>query len=236
MRSITVIVPAYNEEGNLAATVQEIAPLLEKEFADHEILIFNDCSRDRTGAVADDLARRHPKIKVVHNPENRGLGYNYKKGVEMARMDYIIMIPGDNEITLDSFAAMFRALGQKDMVIPYTVNTEIRPWARRVLSRLYTVINNLLFGTRLRYFNGTVIHKRAVIQSVAIETDSFAYQTELLVKLIKAGHTYVETGMYLKERTYGKSSALKLKNVARVFKSIWGLFWLIHFGKKTQGQ
>ena len=161
-----------------------------------------------------------------------GLGYNYLAGVKMASKDYIIMVPGDNEITQDSFETMFNALGPKDIVIPYTVNTEIRPPGRRVLSRAYTMLMNFLFGLKVKYYNGTVIHKRPVIQSITIETHGFAYQAEALIKLIKAGRTYVETGMVLKERAGGQSKALRLKNLIRVLKGVVQLFFQIHLAKK----
>jgi glycosyltransferase involved in cell wall biosynthesis len=231
MSSITVVVPAFNEEGNLADTIREITPLLERQFQDYEILIVNDGSSDRTGPIADELAARNPRIRVVHNPKNMGLGYNYKKGVALAVKDYVIMIPGDNEITGDSFEGMFKLLGRKDIVIPHTTNMEIRPLGRRILSRAYTLGMNLLFGLNLRYYNGTVIHKRALIQSVPIETDGFAYQAEALIRLIKKGHTYLETGMTLKQRGAGRSKALRLSNIARVLKAIGRLFVQIRLGK-----
>lgn len=231
MPSLTAIVPALNEEGNLAETIHEIVPVLEKQFNDYEILIFDDGSSDQTGSIADALYSKNKKVKVIHNPKTMGLGYNYKKGVELAKMDYIIMIPGDNEITAGSFVEMFKKLGNKDIVIPYTVNIEIRPLGRQILSKAYTMINNLLFGLNVKYFNGPVIHRRAVIQSIGIQTDSFSYQTELLVKMIKGGYTFEETGMVLKERKSGRSKALRPKNVMRVFKSILNLFFDVHFKK-----
>jgi dolichol-phosphate mannosyltransferase len=224
-KSLTVIVPAYNEEGNLRGTIESIVPLLEREFGDYEILIFNDFSADQTGKIADELASGNKKIKVIHNPRNMGLGFNYKKGVEMASKDYVIMIPGDNEITNESFEIMFKNLGAKDIVIPHTVNTEIRPLGRQALSKGFTTLMNLISGLNIKYYNGTVIHKRSIIQSIGIETDSFAYQSEALIKLIKSGKTYIETPMYLKERGYGKSKALRLKNVVRVLKSMGKIFY-----------
>ncbi len=229
MRSITVIMPAFNEEGNIGATLDEIVPLIAENFEDFEVLVFNDCSADKTGAIADAWSAKDPRVKVVHNPVNKGLGYNYRKGVEMASKDYVIMIPGDNEITGDSFREMFGVLGQKDIVVPYTTNVYIRPLARQILSKTYTLIINFLFGLNVRYYNGTVIHKRSIIQPFRIQTDSFSYQTEALVKLIKSGKTYIETGMVLKPRGFGESKALRLKNVARVFKSIAKLFFDVHF-------
>lgn len=221
MPSITIIIPAFNEAGNLPGTVADIVPLAQKHFQDYEILIFNDCSSDETGAIADETARKNPKIKVIHNPRNMGLGYNYKTGVQMAAKDYVMMVPGDNEITGASYEGMFEALkAGKDIVIPYTANMEVRPRMRQIISRVYTFLINFLFGLRVAYFNGTVIHRRSVIQSLRIETDGFAYQAEALIKLIKAGRTFVEVPMYLKQRAYGETKAFNPRNIYRVFKTI----------------
>lgn len=232
--TLTVIVPALNEEENLSETMQAVEPLLEKWFNDYEILIFNDGSSDQTGSIADHLSSQNKKIRVIHNLQTMGLGYNYKRGVEMATKDYVVMIPGDNEISGESFEAMFKRLGAKEILIPYTINTETRPLVRRWLSKSYTTLINTLFGLKLRYFNGPVIHERSLIQSIVIHTDSFAYQSEALIKLIRLGHTYEEMGMFLKGRKGGKSKAFHLKNVFRVLKSIVQLFNEIHCRKKWQ--
>ena len=228
LSSITVIIPAYNEAGNLPGTVADIVPLVQKHFQDYEILIFDDHSSDETGPIADEAARKNPKIKVIHNPKNMGLGYNYKTGVKMASKDYVIMVPGDNEITGTSFEGMFKKLGPKDIIVPYTVNSEIRPLSRQIVSKAYTHLMNTLFGMNLKYYNGTVIHKRPVIQSIKIETDGFGYQAEALIRLIKSGKTYEHAEMVLKPRTHGKSKAFHPRNVVRVVKSIAQLFFQIH--------
>lgn len=226
MSSLSVVLPAYNEAGNLPGTIQEIVPLVSRNFDDYEILIFNDCSTDDTGKIADEAAKKNPKIKVIHNPQNMGLGYNYKTGVKMASKDYIIMVPGDNEITGDSYEGMFRALKQgKDIVIPYTANMERRPFLRQIISRTYTFLINTLFGLNVKYYNGTVVHKRSIIQSIEIETDGFAYQAEALIKLIGQGRTYAEVPMYLNDRVYGESKAFNPRNVWRVFKTILQLWF-----------
>ena len=229
--SIAIVIQAYNEAGNLPGTLTEIVPILENSFKDYEVLIVNDCSKDETGKIADAAAAKNTRIKVIHNAKNMGLGYNYKTGVKMASKDYVMMIPGDNAFTKPSYEAAFKAIDQgKDIVIPYTANLEIRPKSRQIISRTYTRMMNLLFGLHLTYFNGCVIHKRSVIQSVEIKTDGFSYQAEALIKLLRKGMTYVEVPMYLhpEERIYGKSHALGPRNVARVCKAILSLWCEVH--------
>lgn len=228
-RTISIIVPAYNEEGNLQGTVESVVEVISKKFSDYEILIFNDYSTDRTGRIADGLASGNPKIKAIHNEKNMGFGYNYTRGVELAKMQYIMMVPGDNEIIYESIGEICDAAGQADIVVPYTVNTWVRPLSRRLISKTFTILMNHISGLNLRYFNGPCIHKSSIIKSIPMTTWGYAYMASILARLIKSGHSYVEIGMYLKQRDYGGSKAFKLKNIYRVTKTLLELFLEFRF-------
>ncbi|MFH1692430.1 MAG: glycosyltransferase family 2 protein [Candidatus Omnitrophota bacterium] len=230
--SVSVIIPAFNEEKNITPVADSVLAALEGKFSEYEIIIFDDCSTDKTAEIIDQIAARNLHVKVVHNEVNKGFGYNYRKGVELARYDYVGMIPGDGEISASSIKNMYSLVGKADIIIPYTVNRQIRPLARRVISRAFTETLNILFGLRLKYYNGPVIHRRELIQSVGLTTDSFAFQAQALVKLLKAGHSFVETGMFLVERKYGKTNAFRWKNIVGVLKTVYALWWDIYFPKK----
>ncbi|MBI5586787.1 MAG: glycosyltransferase family 2 protein, partial [Deltaproteobacteria bacterium] len=107
--SISIIVPCLNEEGNLGATIECVKDALASSVAleGYEILIFNDCSTDGTGRVAEELKKSVDGVKVIHNPKNMGFGYNYTEGVRLATKDYIIMVPGDNEIPAEAIKRVF---------------------------------------------------------------------------------------------------------------------------------
>ena len=100
--SITVIVPALNEEGNIRDTVTSALSALSERFPRHEILIFDDGSTDRTGETADSLVAEYPGVRVIHNEKTRGLGYCYRTGARLASCEYVVMVPGDNEHPADS--------------------------------------------------------------------------------------------------------------------------------------
>ena len=222
--SISVIVPAYNEAGNLEGAVASIKAAAEEFFSDYEILVIDDHSSDGTGALADRLAAENPRVKVTHNEVNKGFGYNYRLGARLAKMDYVGLIPGDNEIVEESVRDIFSKVGEADMVLPYHTNSEERSWLRRGLSGGFTTIMNLLFWRSLRYYNGPVVHRRDLLQRVKMTTDGFAYQAEILVRLLKEGRTYLETGMRIRSRQHGHSSALRPKNVWSVFSTVAALF------------
>ncbi|CAG1772635.1 partial heptose III glucuronosyltransferase, partial [uncultured bacterium] len=90
--SITIIVPCYNEEGNLKGTIEAVKGALAsvKRFSSYEILVYNDCSTDGTGALADAIAKQEKPVKVRHNPKNMGFGFNYTDGVRRATKDYLL--------------------------------------------------------------------------------------------------------------------------------------------------
>ncbi|MDI6735202.1 MAG: glycosyltransferase [bacterium] len=234
--TISIIIPALNEENNIKPTIEEVLSGIGDKFTDYEILIFDDGSSDKTGIIADELAVKNPKIKVIHNIKTKGLGYNYKEGVTLAKNDYIVWFPGDNGLSVESIEKVMNKVGEADIIIPYTLNTWVRPLSRRIISKVFVWGINLLFNIKVKYYNGTVVFKRELIQSISISTNSFAFQSEALVKLLKKGYNYVEVGYNVKERQYGKSKAFQLKNIINVFKTIINLFWQIYIKRgETKG-
>lgn len=234
-RSISVIIPAFNEEGNLENTVKDVVSAIETaNIENYEILIFNDFSGDRTGEVAERLAIESKRIRVIHNPKNMGLGYNYQKGIELAKNDYVIMVPGDNEVEGKSVGNLFSQVGKADIIISYTANPETRPKTRQIISKSFVKLMNFLFGLKLRYYNGICLIRKDLLQKVEMTTFGFAYMAEILTKLIKSGHSFVEVPMYIRPRAYGRVSVFRLKSITGVIRTILLLFSEVYFKKKDK--
>ncbi len=223
--TLSVIMPALNEEGNLAAAVATVLEAIDGRFASYELLVFDDGSTDRTGVIADKLAAANRRIRVVHNSRNMGFGYNYIRGVERAEMEYVAMFPGDNEIAGSAIRTILGAVGPADIVVPYIATPSVRPWSRRFISARFVALVNLLFGLRMRYFNGPCVHRRSLLQTVPMRTHGFAYMAAILVRLIRSGHSYVEVPMPLQARQHGRSKAFRPKNLASVLGTLVALFW-----------
>lgn len=223
--SISVIVPAYNEEKNIAGAVKCINSALGDSFSDHEIIILNDHSTDATGAHANALASKDDHIRVVHNPTNMGFGYNYKEGVRLAEKDYVIMVPGDNEIPEEAIRKIFTQVGGADVIVPYTANMHIRPMSRQLVSKVFTKLINIISGLDLQYFNGTCVLKSEAVKAVEIRTHGFAYMATILSRLLRSGCSYIEIGVDITQREGGESKAFAIKNVISVVTAILGLAW-----------
>jgi len=233
-RTLSVIIPALNEEGNLGAAVSTVLAAIDDRFTDYELLVFDDESTDQTGAIADELAGGNPHIRVIHNPRNRGFGYNYRRGVELARMDYVTMFPGDNEIPGEAIRVILDAVGSADIVAPYISTPAVRGCSRRTISACFVMLINLLFRLRLRYYNGPCVHRRSLLLSVPMRTHGFAYMASILVRLIRSGASYVEVPMPLQARQHGRSKAFKLKNIVSVLATIGELFWEVRVRERRK--
>lgn len=234
--TISIIVPCYNEEGNLEGTIEAINGALSSvnRFSGHEILVYNDCSTDSTGRIADSIARRDKSVSVIHNPKNMGFGFNYTDGVRRATRDYVMMVPGDNEIPLEAIKRVMSKAGEADVIIPYTANPEVRPLSRRVISRAFVGLINTMFGLDITYYNGTCLVKSSLLKKVPLKTWGFAYMAAILVRLLKSGASYAEVGVDIAQRSSGKTKAFAVKNVMSVGKAILTLFWDVRVKERAQ--
>ena len=233
IKSISVVIPAYNEEKNLGATVVFLLERLEKNgILDFEILIFNDNSTDSTGKIADKQAKKHSQIKVIHNSRNMNLGYNITKGFQLATKEYVGFIPGDNETEPETLDNIFQNLGKADIIIPYIKNPEVRSWGRRFLSKTYVIIINTAFGLNMKYYNGMCYFKTATVKKVPVSTYGFAYMTEILVKLLKSGANFIEVPMINRKIERGATKAFRIKNIVSVFKTFLHLFYEVQILKR----
>ena len=95
-KDVSFVVPALNEGRAVEETVAEIAAAAQPLLDRFEIVLVNDGSSDDTGAIMDALAADHAHITVLHNSTNLGLGGAFRRGVEGARLEFVMMIPGDN--------------------------------------------------------------------------------------------------------------------------------------------
>lgn len=232
-KRLTIVVPAFNEERNLENTIKEIKKGTGRKLSDYEIIIFDDGSKDKTGEISEKLAKKDKHIKVVHNNPNRGMGYCYRTGQKLARLEYYMYIPGDNQFPSKALNQLIDKIGQADIIIPYVTNMNIRPLGRQLISRLFTRLMNLLFNLKINYYNAPVIHKTKLLRKVPQNPNSgHFYQAEILVRLIKAGASFTQVGFDMHERSGGKTTAFKLKNIKRVVWALVPLFWQLQILRK----
>ncbi len=222
-RSISFIVTAMNEEGNLRPTVESVSAALAHRGWGYEIIIVNDGSRDRTGEIADAFAARDAHVRVHHQPRNLGLDRAYLKGIELATKEHIGWVAGNNIIPQPALDAILDRLGQADMILSYP-DIDPRRKRRRWVSRSFVILLNTLFGVRLRYYTGPCIYRADVAKRLRPIAHGSMMVPELVLRLIKAGQSYIEVDIHPKRRTAGKTKTFRPSNIVYVGMSVLRLF------------
>jgi glycosyltransferase involved in cell wall biosynthesis len=230
--SISIVVPAYNEQETIRASALAVVAALKNRFDSYEVIIVDDASQDDTGRVADELAASHPNIRVVHHERNQGMGKGLLTGFQLATKEYVGSFPGDFGLTAESFGEMLELVGQADMVVYYLANSDYRARYRTVLSVMFTKLMNALFGLRHKYYNGHAIYRRDILSGIKHTAFGHVFLAETLVRLTKAGYSYVEIGTLQNRRQFGRDKAISLRNVIGVIKAIASLKWDLRAKKK----
>ena len=216
--SLSFFVPCLNEEGNVGRSIDAIVEAMERCDYPYEILVVDDASTD--GSVAEMLGRcerhAHVSIKLLRNRSRRGLGRNYFLAAHHASGEYFMLVCGDAVEPPPSIRQIIAHLGEADVVVPYFGARETRTLPRRVLSRTFTALINLLSGHRLRYYNGPVLHRTENVRAWRSDTSGFGYQAELLCRLLDQGASVVEVQVANSDRNRGFSKAFTPDNLLSV--------------------
>ena len=231
---LSIIIPALNEELGILPLIKTIKEVADQLRINYELVLVDDGSTDNTGAVMENLTKTDQLIKVtvIHNQKPLNVGYAFWQGVQKAQGKYVTMVAGDNEISRQALINLLGRIDQVDLITSYPTNIGIRPLSRRIISWMYVFILNIIFGLRLKYFNGSCLIRRDLLEQLPIWTSGFAFMSEIAIQLIKNGATYEEVPAPLQPRLGGKSKALSFKNFYLVAKTIGGLWWRVYFTKK----
>lgn len=215
---LSVVVPAFNEEANLAPVITRTIEALDAAFADggYEIVIVDDGSRDGTGRVADDLARRQPQVAVVHHAANQGFGAALCSGYARARGEYCAAIPADGEVGIEQALTLFDARGDADVVFSRRVRSVST--GREVLTKGWHALMTLLVGTDLRGRDGIYVIRTSLVRDMKLRSKTGLVNLEILLECHQRGVRINEGLMHASPRLSGES---KVTNARTVLKVLW---------------
>jgi glycosyltransferase involved in cell wall biosynthesis len=219
--------PAHNEEANLEALVDEALATLPSLATRFEIIAVDDGSRDRTAAIADDLAKRHPDVfRVVHHPTNLGYGAALRSGFRAARYELITFIDGDRQfkvIDVGRLTERIAATDAPDVVVGYRLERADPP-IRRWYARIYRLANRIFFGVRVKDIDcACKLFKRQSLRPIMVASGGAFFTAELLIKLRFEGRRIAEVGIPHYPRTAGSPTGARPKVVLRAVRDFWSL-------------
>lgn len=223
--SLTIVVPAYNEEASLPLVVRQLSTLAASAVPEHEILIVDDGSRDRTAGVAADLAAELPRLRLVRHQANQGSGGAILTGIANARSDLVVYVPADGQFHLPEIRDFLQAMEKSDIVIGARIERSDYSAFRRLSSRVFIALVNRLFDQDFTDVNWVHMWRRRVFEQVRPRSRGVFLLEEILVRARLAGFRVVEIPSRYVPRLSGRA---KGSHPLTILKTILEMtvFWL----------
>lgn len=191
MSSLSIIVPAFNEERRLPATLKALDAYLEgRHFDQAEILVVDDGSMDATAKLTTEFSRRSPYVRLLSNAENHGKGYVVRQGLLAANCEWVLFTDADLSTPIEDLArleAAIQASGADGALGSRAVNRKLtgrhQPLWREFSGRFFNLVMRLLTGLPYRDTQcGFKLFRRDAAQAVAARQrlDGFGFDVEIL--------------------------------------------------------
>jgi dolichol-phosphate mannosyltransferase len=226
-----VVLPTYNEREN----VPQIVPAILAASAALDVLVVDDNSPDGTGALADEIARRDSRVRVLHRPRKEGLGRAYLAGfAEALRAGYGRIVEMDADFSHDPGRLPVLLGTDADLVLGsrYVAGGGTVNWGpgRRLLSRGGSFYARTILGLPIRDLTGGFkCFRRKVLEGLdlaSVRSSGYAFQIELTYRAIRRGFKVVEVPITFVDRRVGKSKMSR----RIVAEALW-MVWKIRFDR-----
>ena len=230
--TLTVVMPAYNEERLIAAAVGEIQCQVLDRVSGSNLIVVDDGSTDRTGETLDGLSASDSRISVIHQ-RNGGHGAAVVKGLDAATGEFVFLVDSDRQIPAEAFHLLWAECEGNDGAFGVRRNRQ-DPATRLVLTKAVRWAISVIFGTKIKDANAPF---KVFRRSVWLEARSFIPLGTLAPSLMLAifarnrGLRIPEVDVHHRERPHGKSTIRHwklLKFCCRAFGQ------LLHFSKRIQ--
>jgi len=223
-----IILPTYNEKENLAEMVECILEVVPQT----RILVVDDNSPDGTGLLADEIASRESRVKVLHREKKLGLGTAYLEGFRYALKkgeDFIFEMDCDFSHDPQALPKLLEAASENDLVIGsrYIKDGGVSGWGfgRQLISRWGSLYARLILNLPYRDLTGGFkCFRRKVLEAIdleSVQSNGYCFQIEMTFRAHKKGFKIAEVPIIFSERRLGQSKmskAIVLEALLKVWK------------------
>ena len=223
MVSISVFFPCYNEQENVRRTVEKALDVLEKLAVDFEIIIVDDGSSDKTGQIADEIAGRDSRVKVVHHKHNLGYGAALQSGFKSAIKELVFYTDGDGQFEINEMPPLLSLMEQYDIVSCYRLNRKDSV-IRKINGWCWTKLVCLMFGLKIRDIDCAFkLYKREIFNTIEMTSTGALIDAEILARASRRGYRITQKGVHHYPRTSGRQTGASIRVILRAFKELFKL-------------
>lgn len=224
-KSLSIVLPAYNEEALIASTVRAVVETLSRWGLEFEVVVVNDGSRDRTGEIVEALATSDSRIRPITHAANRGYGATLVTGFASARNEWVFFMDSDGQFDINDLAAFLPLMERYDTVWGYrserkdTRMRRLNAWGWKRLVRLFLGVSVRDVDCAFKLFRAEFFRTRH------LETRGAMINAEMLYKLHCDGSSIAEVSVRHIERKAGRATGAKPAVIARAFKELIRCTW-----------
>lgn len=238
-QKLSVVMPAYNEGGNIYNNLKTASTCLQGFCTDYELVAVNDGSKDQTGDEIARAASEDSHVKAVSYEKNKGKGHAIQEGVHAATGDIIAFLDADLDISPSHLKRYLEELEKQsaDIVIGSKMHKDSRleyPASRRFVSFCYYIILKTLFHLNVKDTQtGIKLFRAEVIKNIIgmVRTSGYAYDIEILAVAARFGYRIIEQPVTLKFTRKEAFGRIKLKDILRMAKDTLSIFYWLKIKK-----
>jgi glycosyltransferase involved in cell wall biosynthesis len=233
---ISVFLPSHNEEANVERVVAGYVREMPKIADDFEVIVVDDGSRDRTGAIADRIAAADPHVRVVHHEVNRGYGGAVISGIRAATMPYVLLSDGDGQFDPAEVAKLAAFMPEYDVVVGLRARRADH-LVRKLNGAAWTALVRILLGITISDIDcGFKLFKREFLDAIELKARGAMISTELMARLAGRGARIKEVEVTHLPRLAGEQSGANLRVVARAFRELFVLYGDLRSERRRSGR
>jgi glycosyltransferase involved in cell wall biosynthesis len=217
---VSLFFPVFRDERTVETVARKALALLGDLGCPHEVVIVDDGSPDRSGAIADELAARHPALRVLHHPRNLGYGVAVRTGLAACRHEFVCLTDGDDEYEIEDFRKLLRLAERYDLVITFRYKKIYSNW-RIFVSWVYNRLLRFAFRTPFRDVStGLRLVRREVIDDLTLQSESPFVGAELAIKAMLKGYRVGEVGIQTFPRGFRRGASTSLANIGATLRDM----------------
>jgi len=220
-RSLSIVLPAYNEDAVIGATLEQVLNVLEAWVKDFEVIVVNDGSTDSTGAIISTIMETEPRVRVVTHERNQGYGSALADGFAAATKELTFFMDSDGQFDIRDLARLLIFIDEYDAVIGYRRDRQ-DTWVRKLNAWGWKLLIRNVLGIQVRDIDCAfkLLHTDFLHQH-PLETRGAMINAELLYKLKRAGYTYREVDVHHLPRPRGRATGANLSVIVRAFRELF---------------
>lgn len=227
--SLSLVLPAYNEEENIGEVTQVALATLPRYVDQFQIIVVDDGSRDRTADIVLGLARHDDRVRLIRHDRNRGYGAALATGFRATTGDFVMFMDADRQFDINDLRLLTPFAADYDIVAGFRMERN-DPLHRRVFAETFNVAVRVLFGVHMRDIDCAFkLFRGDLLRSIPLSAPGALINTEIQAKARRQKARVQQVGVHHYPRVAGSPTGGNPRVIVRAMGETLVLWWKMRF-------